>query len=231
MSLALFPSILCGTDHGPSGVAARRQAAWVAGEHGTVELVPAGELMACGPEELAQRCLGHDLLVLGSESEAHALFAHAGTPVLLARWCLHGHDLTDEILVAVGGHPGCERAAVLAADLARRYRGSVSVVAVHEHSRELRRALAATSRIILCGAGHVPRVLGEPAPPEIAVPEAANEIGATMLVLGIGEDAWDAEVARTIARGVACSVLAIPEPRPLRRRFTPSVSRRALLPA
>jgi hypothetical protein len=228
---ALFPSILCGTDNGPSGVAARRQAAWLAHPEGFVAMVPTRELTTHGPDALAARCEDHDLLVLGSEPEAHALIAQARIPVLLARWCPEGRDVTDEILVAVGAHSGAERAAALAARIAARHRGSISAVAAHGPSPELAHALAATNRIILCTAGSTPHVLGEMAPPEIAVPNAAAQIGASLLVIGVGEDAWDPALASDIARRLGCSMLAVPEPAPVVHRFSRAGSHRALLPA
>src|SRR3954452_5328305 len=124
---ALFPSVLCGTDNSSSGIAACRQAAWLSHPDGSLELAPTRALTAHGYEELARRCDGHDLLVLGSEPASQALIAHAPIPVLLARWCPEGHDVTDRILVAVGDHPGAERAASLAAEIASRHRGTVAV--------------------------------------------------------------------------------------------------------
>ena len=211
---ALFSSILCGTDNSPSGIAACRQAAWLSHPEGSLQLLPTRVLTAHGHGALAGRCEGHDLLVLGSEPEAHALVEHAPIPVLCARWCAAGRDVTDRILVAVGDHYGVERAASLAAEIARRHRGAVSVVAAPGHSARLARAVAATSRIVLCTAGHTPEVVCELAPPEIAVPRAALENAASLLVLGVGDDAWDTRMVTDIARRTNCSVLTVPVPVP-----------------
>ena len=76
----LFPSIICGTDNGAAGVAARRQAAWLAEPDGALELIPALELTGRGPAALADRCEGHDLLVLGSESVSYTHLTLPTTP-------------------------------------------------------------------------------------------------------------------------------------------------------
>ena len=206
-----FPSVLCGADNGQTGVAARRQATWLAGEDGLVEVVPRRELTDAGAPALAGRCKGHDLLVVGSEADAHALIAAAPIPVLLARWCPLDRDVTDEILVAVGDHAGAARAAELAALLAASRRGSVSVVAVPGRSRELARAIAATQRIVLSTAGTSAPLVRELARPEVAIPRAAAQIGASLLVVGVGDDAWSAAEAGHIARHAACSLLAVPD--------------------
>ena len=228
---ALFRSILCGTDNGPSGVAALRQAAWLSHPDGALELVATRALTGHGPHALAGHCEGHDLVVLGSESAAHALLPHAPIPLLLARFCPEGRDVTDQILVAVGDHPGAARAASLAAGIALRHRGAVSVVAAPGHSAGLARAIAASSRIVLCTAGVAPEVLGEAAPPEIAVPHAALETGASLLVIGVGNDAWDGPMAVDIARRTGCSVLAVPVPAPVGAGGRDVASGGALLPA
>jgi hypothetical protein len=206
-----FPTVLCGADNGQAGVAARRQAAWLAGEDGVVEVVPLREIADAGAPALADRCRGHDLLVVGSEANAPALIAAAPIPVLLARWCPLDHDVTDEIIVAVGDHARAVAAAELAALLAVRHRGSVSVVAVPGRTRGLARAIAATQRIVLCTAGTSAPLLGELARPEVAIPRAAAQIGASLLVVGVGDDAWSAAEAGHIARHAACSLLAVPD--------------------
>ena len=229
-STPLFSSVLCGTDNGSSGLAARHQAAWLAEPEGAVKLVPTRALTRHGPRALVAQCAGHDLLVLGSEPEPHALIRHAPIPVLLARWCRERCDVTDEILVAVGGEAGAARAAELAARIAARRRGAVSIVAAPGRSRDVERALAAAGRIILCTVGSTPPVLVEPVPPELAVPRAAAEIGASLLVVSVGDDAWDAALASDIARRAGCSLLTVPVPVPVTRRFDRAGGDRALVP-
>ena len=230
-STPLFSSVLCGTDNGPSGLAARHQAAWLTEPEGTVTLVPTRALTRHGPRALVAQCAGHDLLVLGSEPESHALLRHAPIPVLLASWCRESCDVTDEILVAVGGKAGAARAAELAARMAARHRGAVSVVAAPGRSPDLERALAAAGRIILCTMRSTAPVLVEPAPPELAVPKAAADIGASLLVVSVGDDAWDATLASDIARRAGCSLLTVPAPAPVTRRFARAGADRALAPA
>lgn len=207
---ALFHSILCGTDNSPSGVAALRQAAWLSHPDGALDLVATRAVTGHGPEALDELCEGHDLLAVASEPSAHALIPYVRIPVLLARWCPDGRDVTDRILIAVGEHRGTERAASLAAEIALRHRGTVAVVAAPGHSRGLAHTLAATSRIVMCTAGSTPEILGEAASPEIAVPHAALEAGASLLVVSLGDDAWEAPAAIDLARRTGCSMLAVP---------------------
>jgi hypothetical protein len=205
---SLFASVLCGTDNSASGVVARRQATWLAGPDGLVELIPRRELTDLASQPLAERCRDYDLLVIGSEGDRQTPIVSAPVPALLARWCPAGRDVTDEILVAVGDHAGTGRAAELAAQLAVRRRGSVSLVPAPGRSHDLSRAIAATQRIVLCTAGTTPRMLARP---EANIPRAAAEIGASLVVLGVGHDAWNAEEAADIARHIGCSVLVVPE--------------------
>ena len=142
-----------------------------------------------------------------------------------------GRDVTDEILVVVGDQAGSSRAAELGARIARRHRGSVSVVAAPGRSRDLEHTLAVSGRIILCTAGTTPRVVSEFAAPELAVPTAAAEIGASLVVVGVGDDAWDPAIASDIARRTGCSLLTVPAPTPVIRRFTRVGAERILVPA
>ena len=229
----IFPSILCGTDNGAAGIAAGRQAVWLAEEAASLEVVPVRELTRLEPDLLGQRCLPHDLLVLPSEPDADVLAPHAGIPVLLAGWCPEGKDVTDDILVAVGDHPAALRAARLAALLAGRHRGSVSIVTVPPRSRELDRAIAASSRIIVSTAGTAPRLLGAVDSPERVVAKATSVVGASLLVLGV--DSLSPMPVADLARFAGCSVLAVPAPVTAPRRFiaadTRDVSVRGLAPA
>ena len=155
----LFTSVLCGADIGASGIATRRQAAWLAGPTGAVELV--------------QR------------------------------------DLTDRILGVVSDRVDVTRVAELAARMVRRHRAAVAFVAAPGPSRDLDRALAATSRIMLRTAGVTPRVMGVPAPLDLAVQEAAAAAGSSLLVMGVGAGAWDVTLACDVARRAGCSVLTV----------------------
>jgi hypothetical protein len=217
--LPLFPSILCGAHNGPTGIAARRQAAWLSGADGVVEIDTPRALTGHGTAVLAERCEGHDLLVLPADETTPRLIPDSPIPVLLARWCPGGHDLTDRILVVVGEHTGSSRAASLAADLANRHRGAVAVVAVPGRSRQLEHALAAAERIIVRTTGAAPAVHDALSRPALAVPGAAARTGASLLVTAIGDDAWEPETASDFGRFSACSVLTVPPRVPSVRRF------------
>ena len=218
----LFPSILCGADNSAAGVAARRQAQWLAEPEGELEVVPTRALAGLAPAPLVRRCEPHDLLVLPSLAETHAIASRAGVPVLLASWCPAGKDVTDEILVAVGDARGTARASRLAAQIAGRHRGQVSIVAPPPRSRELDRAIAASRRIVVNTIGAAPHLIGEIDPPHRAVAKAVADLGATLLVVGAGDPALVAELARF----AGCSVLAVPAPVASVRRFVPSSGRR-----
>jgi hypothetical protein len=210
----VFGSILCGTDNGATGTVARHQARWLAGADGALELVPIRALTRAGEDALARRCRDHDLLVVGGEPETHAIVRAVPIPVLLARWCCHAGDFTDEILLAVGDSSGAERAAELTAALARRHGGSVSLVGAPGRSPGIGHGLAEAERI-LSTAEAAPHVLGsQHAPAEHIIPEAAAEAGASLLVIAAGDDRWDAPLIHDIARRAGCSVLALPAPRP-----------------
>jgi hypothetical protein len=216
----LFATILCGADNLSGGVVARRHAGWLAEPDADLDIVPASSLLQDDRGALAERCEDYDLLVLPDSDSTRALVGEVPIPVLLARWCLYDRDLTDEILVAASTRAGAERAAELAARLARSRGGSVTVVAAPRRSPELARAIAASSRIIFSTAGKPPRVLGEAAPPEISIQRAAVQIGASLLVVAVGGDAWDAALVADVARFAGCSVLTVPAPVRLRTRFT-----------
>jgi hypothetical protein len=226
-----FRAVLCATDNSASGIAARRQAAWVADDEHAVTFVPARAVTMATPEELLHRCSGHDLLVIGADADEHALVRHVPIPVLFARWCETGADVTDAILVAVGPRAGAARAAELAGRLARRHKASVSLVAVPGGSHELTRALAAAGRIVLQATGSAPRIVGDVTPAWVALPRAAAASQASLIVLGIGDDRSDRDAASDIARFARCSVLVVPAPVPARpRRFEPVRARRHAIP-
>jgi hypothetical protein len=220
---SVFPSILCGADNSACGIAARHQARWLAGPEGAVEVVPARGLTGLELAPLRRRCEPHDLLVLPSLAETHALATGAGVPVLLANWCPDGKDVTDDILVAVEDPATAARAARLAAQMAACHRGTVSIVAAPTRSRELERAIAASRRIIVSTVGTPPRLLGDLDTPQRVVAKAVAAAGATLLVLGAGDPALVAELARF----AGCSVLAVPAPVPAAARFVPFGGRRA----
>jgi hypothetical protein len=226
-----FRAVLCATDNSACGIAARRQAAWIADDEHAIECVPTRAVTMATRDELLDRCSGHDLLVIGADADAPALVRHVPIPVLFARWCETGNDVTDSILVAVGPRGGAGRAAELAGQLARRHGGSVSLIAVPGASHDLSHALAAAGRIVLETTGDTPRIVGAATPAWIAVPRAAAASQASLIVLGIGDGGSDREAASDIARFAGCSVLIVPAPVPARpRRFEPVRARRHALP-
>ena len=58
-------------------------------------------------------------------------------------------------------------------------------------------------------------MLVAPTSPELAVPRAAGDIGASLIVVSVGDDAWDATLASDIARRAGCSLLTVPAPAPV----------------
>ena len=183
------------------------------------------------PDELMDRCAGRDLLVIGADADPHALVRQLTIPVLFARWCQSGNEVTDSILVAVGQRGGTARAAELAGRLARRHRAAVSLVAVPAASHELTRALATAGRIVLQTTGSAPRIVGDVTPAWITGPRAVTASQASLVVLGIGDDGSDRETACDIARFAGCSVLIVRAPVPARpRRFEPVRARQHAVP-
>ena len=224
----LFRSVLCGADIGTSGIATRRQAAWLAGPTGAVALVPTGTLTRHGSAALAERCEGHDLLALGAEHGSATLLQDVRIPVLLARWCPPGRDLTDRILVVVTDRVDMTRVAELAARMVRKHRAAVAFLAAPGSSRDLNRALAATSRIMLRTAAVTPHVMAVPAPLELAVQEAAAAAGSSLLVMGVGDGTT---LACDVARRAGCSVLTVPALANDFQRSSPVAPSKALVAA
>jgi hypothetical protein len=207
MSAPMFSSVLCGGHNGPTGIAARCQAELLASPDGRVETVPAAALIRLEPDAVVHRCADHDLVVVASGPDAHRLIERAPIPALIARWCSGGPAaVTERILVAVDDRHGSEDAAELAARLAARHGGAVTLLAAPRRGAALERALNASERIVLCRTGSVPQVLGRHVPLEQAV--AAR--GASLLVLATGDRGLPRSTASEIAARVGCSVLAVP---------------------
>jgi nucleotide-binding universal stress UspA family protein len=211
MTDPLFSSVLCGAHNGPTGVAARRQAELLASPGGAVETVPAQALIRLDPETLADRCADHDLLVVANGPDAHRLLERAPIPALLARWCRGGPaELTERILLAVDDREGSEDAADLAGRLAARFGRTISLLAAPRHNARLERALNASERIVLCRTGAAPQVLGRRLPLEPAIAAECAGLGASLLVLGVGDHGIPRSTAADLAVRVGCCVLAVP---------------------
>jgi hypothetical protein len=208
-ALPLFASVVCAVGRNSMDHAARQQSTML-GDAGEVEYIETPHLRSnCA---LLDRCDGADVLVLGADDDAAALIERASLPLLLARSCPSGADVTDRILVAVDDKSEPHRAAEVAGRLASHHGGTVAVVPFLEPRGALERATAATSRIVLQAAGLVPRVYGAPTPLERSVLSAVASVDATLLVLPLGSDARARSNATLIARLVGCSVLVIPVP-------------------
>ena len=221
---SLFASVACVVGRNPMDHAARQQATSLA-DAGEVEYVDTPLLRS--NSALLDRCDGADLLVLGADDDAAALIERASLPLLLARSCPSGAEVTDRILVAVDDKSEPHRAAEVAGRLAARHGGTVAVVPFLEPRGALERATAATSRIVLQAAGSVPRVYGAPTESKRAVLSAVAAMNATLLVLPLGSEASARSNAALIARLVGCSVLVIPVPSgvpPEPRALRPSTS-------
>src|SRR5215217_6894936 len=100
-----FRSALCAVDLSANSRAAYDQAVLLTAPGGTVERVPAAGLTRRRGQALRDACGRHDLLALGASAAACAVVQHAPVPVLIARWCAPGTDLTDTILVPVDDSP------------------------------------------------------------------------------------------------------------------------------
>jgi hypothetical protein len=224
---ALFGSVVCVVDSSSTGHAARQQAAALAAGQ-EVEYIATSRPWSAN-SALLDRCDGADLLVLGARDDAGWLIERASLPVLLARWCPSGADVTERILVVVDDETEPHRAAEIAGQLASRYGGSVAVVPAPEPNRALERATAATSRIVLQAAGVVPRVFGERVPSDQAIMSAAAAMDASLLVLPLGNTERARRRAALIARLVGCSVLLIPVPAAGPEALAPSSGRPAWL--
>ena len=145
---------------------------------------------------LLEAARAHDVLVVGTRRGSRAegivyggtaaLALHAcDVPVLVARATPDWRALGEHVLVASDGSPEIRRAAELAGAIAARAGGRATLLHVSPYgSGEARRELAleATDILVVTGEEPVTRtVAGRPAD---AITGAADEFGATLLVLG-----------------------------------------------
>lgn len=215
----MFSSVLCAADTSANSRAAHDQAMLLASPGGTVERVPGPQLTRHGHRALHDACEGHDLLALGADAAAFAVVEHAPIPVLIARWCPLGADVTDTILVPVDDSPESSRAVALAGRIAAAHGGTVTILGAPARDPALQRAIAASGRVLLDITGAAPRRFGEQLPREHAIPSAATALTATLVVLGSGNSEPARRMTGQIAGAIGCSVLAVPpvEPMPMRR--------------
>ncbi len=207
-----FSAVLCGVDRSANARAARVQAQLLASPGGTVRLVPAPTLTKHGERALYDGCDGHDLVVLGGGAAAHRAVRHARIPVLIARTCPLGTKLTDTVLVPVDESPDSRRAVELAGRLAALNGGTVSIVQAPPPDAALQRATAGSSRVLLGLTGAVPRIYGEQASPERAIPSAAATLTASLVILGSGNSGSARRMTAQMVGSIGCSVLVIPAP-------------------
>jgi nucleotide-binding universal stress UspA family protein len=175
-----------------------------------LELVPGPELTHHGRRALQDACQGYGLLALGADAAALVAVEHAPIPVLLARWCPLGTDVTDTILVPVDDSPESGRAVALAGGIAANHGGTVTILAAPPRDPALQRAIAASGRVLLQITGAAPRRFGEQLPREHAIPSAASALTASLVVLGSGSGEPARRMTAQIAGSIGCSVLAVP---------------------
>ena len=205
-----FNSVICAVAGDPTDEPARHQAAMLASPGGTVELVPAAQLTRHGERALSDGCDGHDLLALGGRAAAFAVVEQAPIPILIARRCPLGIEVTDTIVVPVDDSPESSRALELAGLLAAAHGGTVTLVAAPACDPALQRAIAASFGVLLRATGAAPRVFGEPRPPERVIPSAAATLKASLVVLDSGRSPAERRMAALMVGAIGCSVLAVP---------------------
>jgi nucleotide-binding universal stress UspA family protein len=103
-----------------------------------------------------------------------------------------------------------DRAAEVAGLLAAHQDGTVAILPSLAQNRTLRRAIAASRRIVLQTTGAWPPVLGEEMIREAAIAAAVREADASLLVLSLGSTRRTRSAAITVARQVSCPVLTVP---------------------
>ena len=176
---------------------------------------------------LLEAARGRDLLVVGARSGSRAggimlgstatLALHAGpVPVLIARPVPGGRRLADRILVATSGSDADRHATDLAARLAAAYGGTVTLLHVEGPAGPaIRHELAVEAADVLAVTGTDPVVAvvrGHGAEPIL---EAAEDLDATLLVLGsrglTGVRAL-ASVSERVGAGARCPVLVARDP-------------------
>jgi hypothetical protein len=211
-------SVLCATDRSATAHAARRHAALLASPGAVVKTVSASRLIRQGQRALHGGCKGHDLLVVGASAFSYAAVLHAPIPILIARRCPLGTQVTDTILVPIDDSPQSSHAAVLAGRLAADHGGTVTILPAPPRDPSFQRAIAASERILLRATGAAPRILGNQLPPERSIPSAAASITASLVVLGCATTQIDRRTAAQIVGSLGCSALVVPDGLPGRSR-------------
>jgi nucleotide-binding universal stress UspA family protein len=215
----VFGSVLCAIDRNANAQAAWRHAALLASPGGVVETVSESQLFRHGKPALHHDCEGYDLLVVGAGVASHAAVLSAPIPILVARRCPLGTEVTDTILVPIDDTPQSSHAVVLAGRLAADHSGTVTILPAPPRDPSFQRAIAAGGRVLLQATGAAPRVLGNQLAPERSIPTAAASITASLVVFGCGTEEIDRRTAAQVVGSLGCSALVVPGSR--RSRSTP----------
>lgn len=209
----VFGSVLCAIDRRANAQAAWRHATLLASPGGVVETGSESQLFRHRKLALHHDCEGHDVLVVGAGVASYAAVLNAPIPILVARWCPLGTQLTDTILVPIDDSPQSSHAVVLAGRLAADHGGLVTILATPPRDPSFQRAIAAGGRVLLRATGAAPPVLGNQLPPERSIPSAAASITASLVVLGCGTEEIDRRIAAQVVGSVGCSALVVPDGR------------------
>ena len=219
------PSLMAGT-----GIArirhaldAARHAAAGRGVHATTERRNHRE-----PRRALLECTGdRDLLVLGAHPGSRAAGMMLGStatlalhecavPVLIARPKPLGHGLGEHVLVASTGSGSERRAAAIAAAVAARAEGFVTLLHVEGPTgRDVRHELALEAAEVLQITGIEPVVVTSRGHGPDPIVQATTELGATMVVLGSrGRSGVRAlsSVSERVGAAAPCSVLVLRHP-------------------
>jgi hypothetical protein len=215
----VFGSVLCAIDGSANAQAAWRHAALLASPGGVVETVSESQLFRQGKPALFHDCEDHDLLVVGAGVASYAVVLNAPIPILVARRCPLGTQVTDTMLVPIDDTPQSSHAVVLAGRLAADHSGTVAILPAPPRDSSFQRAIAAGERVLLRATGAAPPVLGNQVPPERSIPSAAASITASLVVLGCGSEEIDRRTAAQVVGSLGCSGLVVPDGR--RSRSTP----------
>jgi nucleotide-binding universal stress UspA family protein len=164
-----------------------------------------------------------DLLVVGIHgrsrlggiligSLATAALHRAHIPVLAARRPPEGIEFPARIVVASDGTPMSGAAVELTARIAARHGSQVGIIGAREHEKPFRPGLAAHAAQILEATGSEPVILDAPGVPHYAVPAAARDFEASLVVTGsrgLSGLASLRSVSERIAHAAPCSVLMV----------------------
>jgi hypothetical protein len=150
------------------------------------------------------------LLALGGRAAAFAAVERAPIPILIARRCPLGTEVTDTIVVHVDGSPESSRGVELAGSLAAAHGGSVTLLAAPAYDPALERAIAAGLEVLLRATGAAAHVFGEPRPLDWVIPSGAATLKASLVVLDVGRSPTERRTAALMVGAIGCSVLTVP---------------------